>query len=328
MKFKKLLTLSAGLSVLLGTSISYAALEGASDNQTPDKALKTIRFKPLPDLKTATDTLYFTNENFDAKYARAAAGQFIPGTNTVRVSYFMYDDTANARVRLNCDNANEAVGVVRRHEMEHARKANIVQDVMGLSPWDRARLAVMNESMAPGGEIIEAVEYHIKTGERYPQNRAFLWRADSLIMARHNEKNFGFGAGVPVDFSDPVIADIVLESAVDKFAKDHKRGFYHTKIRGELKGGKRSKYKPHNQCDLKPNMSNYFPMANQWGILWTYDVSAPWVVFNKKRVDIWNSATVATRNRVINKVDSIVKTDMAPGQMLMSKTFEYPYSNQ
>lgn len=328
MKFKKLLTLSAGLSVLLGTSISYAALEGASDNQTPDKALKTIRFKPLPDLKTATDTLYFTNENFDAKYARAAAGQFIPGTNTVRVSYFMYDDMANARVRLNCDNANEAVGVVRRHEMEHARKANIVQDVMGLSPWDRARLAVMNESMAPGGEIIEAVEYHIKTGERYPQNRAFLWRADSLIMARHNEKNFGFGAGVPVDFSDPVIADIVLESAVDKFAKDHKRGFYHTKIRGELKGGKRSKYKPHNQCDLKPNMSNYFPMANQWGILWTYDVSAPWVVFNKKRVDIWNSATVATRNRVINKVDSIVKTDMAPGQMLMSKTFEYPYSNQ
>lgn len=327
MKFKKLLTLSAGLSVLLGASIGCAVLGGAADNKTPDKA-KTIRFRPLPDLKTTVDTLYFTNENFDAKYARAAAGQFIPGTNTVSVSYFMYDDTANARVRLNCDNANEAVEVVRRHEMEHARKANIVQDVMGLSPWDRARLAIMNESMAPGGEIIEAVEYHIKTGERYPQNRAFLWRADSLIMARHNEKNFGFGAGVPVDFSDPVIADIVLESAVDKFARDHKRGFYHTKIRGELKGGKRSKYKPHNQCDLKPNMSNYFPMANQWGILWTYDVSAPWVVFNKKRVDIWNSATVATRNRVINKVDSIVKTDMAPGQMLMSKTFEYPYSNQ
>ena len=325
MKFKKLLTLSAGLSVLLGASIGCAVLGGAADNKTPDKALKTIRFKPLPDLKTVIDTLYFTNENFDAKYARAAAGQFIPGTNTVRVSYFMYDDTANARVRLNCDNANEAVGVVRRHEMEHARKANIVQDVMGLSPWDRARLAVMNESMAPGGEIIEAVEYHIKNGERYPQDRSFLWRADSLIMARHREKNFGFCDGVPVDFSDPVIADIVLESAVDKFARDHKRGFYHTKIRGELKGGKRSKYKPHNQCDLRPNVLNYFPMANQWGILWTYDVSAPWVVFNKKRVDIWNSATVATRNRVINKVDSIVKTDMAPGQMLMSKIFEYPH---
>jgi len=327
-KFKKLLTLSAGLSVLLGMSIGCAVWGGASDNKTPDKAVKTIRFKPLPDLKTATDTLYFTNENFDAKYARAAAGQFIPGTNTVRVSYFMYDDTANARVRLNCDNANESVEVVRRHEMEHARKANIVQDVMDLSPWDRARLAVMNESMAPGGEIIEAVEYHIKNGERYPQDRAFLWRADSLIMARHNEKNFGFGDGVPVDFSDPVIADIVLESAVDKFARDHKRGFYHTKIRSELKGVKRSKYKPHNQCDLKPNMSNYFPMANQWGILWTYDVTSPWTILKTRQVDVWKSATESTRRRVINKVDSIVKTDMAAGQMLMLKTFKYPHSNQ
>lgn len=328
MKFKKLLTLSASLSVLLGTSIGCVVWGGASNAKAPDKAVKTIRFEPLPDLKSTVDTLYLTNENFDAKYSRAAAGQFVPGTNTVRVTYFMYDDTANARVRLNCDNANESLEVVRRHEMEHARKANVVQDVMGLSPWDRARLAVMNESMAPGGEIIEAVEYHIKTGQRYPQNRAFLWRADSLIMARHNEKNFGFGDGVPVDFSDPVIADIVLESAVNKFAMDHKRGFYHTKIKKELSGVKRAKYKPHNQCDLRPNMSNYFPMANQWGILWTYDVSTPWTLLKKKQVDVWKSATESARRRVINKVDSIVKTDMTAGQMLMSKTFKYPHSNQ
>lgn len=327
MKFKKLLTLSAGLVAFLGPAVG-GAIWGSPDAKVPDKAVKTIRFEPLSDLKSVTDTLYLTNENFDTEYARAAAGQFIPGTNTVRVTYFMYDSAANARVRLNCDNANESLDVVRRHEMEHARKANVVQDVMDLSPWDRARLAVMNESMAPGGEIIEAVEYHIKTGQRYPQNRAFLWRADSLIMARHNEKNFGFGKGVPVDFSDPVIADIVLESAVDKFAMDHKRGFYHTKIKKELSGVKRPKYKPHNQCDLQPTANNYFPMANQWGILWTYDVSVPWTLLKKKQVDVWKSATESARRRVIAKVDSIVQTDMAPGQMLMLKTFKYPNKNQ
>lgn len=325
MKFKKILALSAGLTAFLTTSLGCMVWGGASDSKAPDNKVKAIRFEPLPDLKFAVDTLYFTNENFDAKYARAAAGQFSPGSNTVRVSYFAYDSSANSRVRLNCDNANEAIEVVRRHEMEHARKANIVQNASGLSGWDRARLAVMNETMAPGGEIIEAVEYHIKNGERYPQDRSFLWRADSLIMARHKEKNFGLGDGVPVDFSDPVIADVVLESAVDKFAKDHKRGFYHTKIKNELKLVKRPKYKPHSKCDLQPNVSNYWPMGNQWGVLWTYDVSTPWAVFYKKQVDIWNSATKETRQRVINKVDSIVKSDMAPGQMLMTKTFKYPH---
>ncbi|MDE5615369.1 MAG: hypothetical protein K2I81_00860 [Alphaproteobacteria bacterium] len=324
MKFKKVLALSAGVSVALTASIGCAVFNNASDVEAQQNT-KTIRFEPLPDLKFVIDTLYFTNENFDAKYARSAAGQFVPGSNTVRVSYFACDDSANSRVKYYCNIANESIEAVRRHEMEHARKAHIVQDVNHLSRWDRARLAVMNEAMAPGGEIIEAVEYHIENGERYPQDRAFLWRADSLIMARHKEKNFGYGDGVPVDFSDPVIADIVLESAVNKFARDHKRGFYHTKIKKELSGVRRPKYKPHNKCDLMPTALNYIPMVDQWGVLWTYDVKAPWTVFAKNSVDIWNSATEETRRRVINKVDSIVKTNMTSGEMLNPKTFEYPY---
>lgn len=318
MKFKKLLSLSAVLVTGLTMSVPWLVRDG--ERSDSNDGHKQEVYSLWPDLKFKTDTLHITNENFQSRFMRASAGIFVPGDNSVHLTYITYDSTANALVKANSDAANEAARVVLRHEMEHARKANITQNIAQLSPWNRARLAIMNESMAPAGEIIESQEYRLETGERFPQNRNFLWEADSLIMARHNQIHHGNGKFKPVDFSDPVIADILLDKAVDKFAKDHKKGFYKSKIKKELQGVKRPVYKPHNQCD--PLVFVYAPDANQWGALWTYDVSAPWHM--KRRVDVWNSATITARHRAINKVDSIIKSDLEPGQILYRNLFKKP----
>jgi len=323
MKFKKLLSLSAVAIVTLASSLGSQFPPNTAESDTKKDADKKVKFELLPDLKYKTDTLRLTEENFDLVFPRAAAGQFIPGTNTVKVTYFLAE-TDNPRINKNCEYSNRGMRVVMRHEMEHAKKAHIVKDVSKLSGWDRARLAAMNESMAPGGEIIEAIEYHLETGERYPTDRMFLWRADSMIMSRQKEKQGGVMLIKEVDFSDPVIADIILESAVDKFAKDHKRGFYHTRIQQELNAVKRPKYRKNRECKIPITIANYMPTVNQWGALWTYDVKTPWVLLKTKQVDIWNSATQKTRDRVINKVDSIVKSDMLPGQMLLTATYKNP----
>ncbi len=322
MKFKKLLSLSAALAVTLVSSLGGVLADKAKDADKAKQPVKKVKFQPLPDLKYRVDTVRLTKENFNRVAARSAAGQFLPYKHTIAITYYL-TETDDPRVVYNCKLWNESRRVVMRHEKEHAVKSHIVKNVNKLSRWDRARLAAMNESMAPGGEIIEAIEYHLETGERYPADRMFLWRADSLIMARQKEKNLGLEPK-EVDFSDPVIADVILESAVNKFAKDHKRGFYHTRIKNELRGCKRPKYQGNRECTITPTIANYLPMYNQWGALWTYDVKTPWVLLQKKRVDIWNSATKETRERVIHKIDSIVKTDMAPGQILQKDIYEYP----
>jgi len=323
MRFKKLFSLSALLVVTLASSFgNYKQTKEEID--TAKEPAKKVKFEPLPDLKFQVDTLRVTKENFENTLVHSAAGLFHPSTNTIAITYYL-PVTDDPRIVKYCEIWNKCTRVVKRHEMEHATKAHIVKAVEKLSGWDRARLAAMNESMAPGGEIIEAIEYHLETGERYPVDRMFLWRADSLIMARQKEKNMGIEPIKEVDFSAPVIADVILESAVDKFAKDHKRGFYNTRIKTELQAVTRPKYKMNKQCTILATVTNYLPMRNQWGALWTYDVKTPWALGKKKKVDIWNCATKNTRARVINKVDSIIKSDMAPGQMLLLKTYKYTH---
>lgn len=311
MKFKKILSLSAVLTASLVMSGDVFLKEKTNDSFADETKVETVKPVIYPDLKFKTDTMHLTNENFDVIYPRAVAGLFFPQTNEISITYFECDDNASDRIKRTCEMGNQGVRVVKRHEMEHARKANIVYNTPGLSRWDRARVAAMNEVMAPASEIIESQEYRLETGERFPQDRQFLWKADSLIMERHNQLTYGFGKNVPVNFSDPIIADIILNSAVDKFAAVHKRGFYKKAIKRELMG-RLVKYTPNTQTDR--DFSFFSPQYNQWGAMWTYDVSTPWYI--KRRVDIWNSATVAARMRVINKVDSIVRSDMTPEQRL------------
>lgn len=318
MKLRKILSLSAVLSATLVMSGVDVFKETTDDSFSDDKMVEPVKTVVYQDLKFKTDTLHLTDDNFDVVYPHAVAGLFFPKKNEISITYFECDDNSSERIKNVCDRGNSGVRVVMRHEMEHARKAHIVYNTPGLSRWDRARVAAMDEVMAPAAEIIESQEYRLETGERFPQDRQFLWKADSLIMARHNQTHFGFGKNVPVNFSDPVIADIVLESAVNKFAQVHNRGFYKKRIQRELAGTMRINYIPNSQTDI--DFSFFLPHYNQWGAMWTYNVSTPW--YMKHRVDIWNSATAAARMRVINKIDSIVSSDMTPGQKLSLNVYK------
>jgi len=287
-----------------------------------------VTLDSVPALKMRADTVVV---NYDTKLD--AAGAFVTTTNELIVKHFVPGPMARGDVVNYCEKLQGAERVVRRHEFEHAKKARIVRTRRGLNAYQAAQLVIMNESMAPAGEIIEAMTYRFETGRCYPVNRSFLFRTDSLIMAEHAKHHLMTSM---VDFENPVIADIVLESAVDKFILDYNRGVYHFAVRRALAGMNFPEYTAHDHCD-EPNWKNYCPDKNQWGALWTFDV-APFVnctdVYNNarhvpcttasnyNRVDIWNSATPATRKRVLNKIHDCIMQEMTPGQMLLTKTFK------
>ncbi len=327
MNFKKLFSLSAGFVLTLASGVVLGMFyrtgqEGADKSSAPLNSSYNL----LPDLSICTDTTLVTSDN----WSKLAAGVFLPTQNKVIVYHFVPADTAKWLPHW-CAVQNDASRVVARHEVEHARKANIVQNVQGLSGYSRAQMAIMNETMAPAAEIVEAMTYRMETGRRFPIDRRFLFRADSMIMAWHSL----FGAlGPMIDLGRPEIADIILRASIDKFVMDYGRGIYHTKVRNELNARPRAKYTPHRYCDN--NMfSHCCPQINDWGALWTFEVT-PFIKngnvlrqFTLPRgcflpcysVDLWNSATQSARDYVLQKVDSCIMVEMNPGQMLQNKVF-------
>ena len=214
MKFKKLLSLSASFVVPI---VFVGALVAAGiDKDTGSKAQKAsvpTNVIPKQKLKIKNDTIVLTDESFKKVFEHAAAAYFVPNSNTIYVNIFVAD-TDNERIRKTVELNNQGRPLVVRHEMEHAKKAHITNDNKNRLGWHRARVAVVDELMARGGEFIEALEYHIENGVRYPINRGgFIYRVDSLVMARHNEMTGGMGTFLPVDFQDRQIADIIINNA-------------------------------------------------------------------------------------------------------------------
>lgn len=322
MKFKKLLSLSASFIVpivLVGGLVTTGI-----DKDTGSKAQKAsvpTNVMPKQNLRLKTDTIVLTDENFKKVFEHAAAAYFVPNSNTIYVNIFVAD-TDNDHIRKTVEMNNQGRLLVVRHEMEHAKKAHITNDNKNRLGWHRARVAVVDELMARGGEFIEALEYHIENGVRYPINRGgFVYRVDSLIMARHNEMTGGLGAFLPVDFQDRQIADIIINNATDRYLQVQKNHFYTKRIKNELNCIKRKKYVPNESCEIVPCLFNYLPEIDQWGAMWTYDVKAQWTVTGKKKVDLWNAASQSTRERTIAKIDSVVRQCFTPGQMLIKSTF-------
>ncbi len=327
MKFRKILSLSFAfvLSMALTGSANLLPTENAKD------AVKKTAKKPVKSIKPITfsmDTVLVTKDNV----SKIAAGQFSPCRNHVSVSYMVLSPELK-HLKKWCEEQNNSLRVVTRHEVEHARKAAMVQNVNELPGYRRAQVAIMNECMAPAAEIIEAMTYRIETGRRYPADRAFLFRADSLIMNAQQKRGFSC---VGIDFSCPEIADIILDASIDKFMKDYNRGFYHYKVQGELDCKPRPKYTPSLNCDTY-NITTFCPAANQWGALWTFDVTPfqdcvttikgfGWggYKFNcaNQRVDIWNSASEEARRRALDKVDLCIYQEMGHGRMLRLSTFQ------
>lgn len=325
-KFKKLYSFAI---TLCGIGFVVGAGGATEKADSVDVApVQPVVTDTVPRLTFHTDTIVVDYNNM----GRGAAGVFFAYKPSISIKYFKPQNMVDKDLIAYCDASNNNVRVIRRHEFEHAKKAIITKNANGLTGYQRAQLAIMNESMAPAAEIIEIMTYRFETKQKYAAHNKFLARADELIMAEHRKTGNELAM---VDFENPAIADIVLECAVDKFVGDYNRGYYHTTIKKALAAKKYAKYKGHDRCD-GVDWSNYCPDVNQWGALWTFDVApfvdctdvynnsfsgCSFVAQNRRRVDIWNSATAAARTRALAKIDSCIMREMAPGQMLLTKTF-------
>lgn len=294
MNFKKLLSLSVSFVLC---ACAPVVKNTPKRDATPVK--EVTNFRSLPELKVCYDTIYVTDVN-----KLKAAGTFVPSRQTVHVCYFMPGCT-DSIVEKWCQLNNSYIPQTARHEMEHARKCHLVKNTNQYTPYVRSKIAAMNEIMAPCGEIIQTVDDHWTRGIPCPQ-RKILQYSDSVIINAHENSFMKFGN---IDFTNPRVADAVLNYGINKFLADVKRGVYIHTIRKYRDDPVFKNIEPNNQCDMYAPLT-FCPQYDMWGPLFTYDTDA------RQKVDVWRHASPKTRMRVIHSVDSLIQNIYGPGYML------------
>ncbi|MDE6250024.1 MAG: hypothetical protein K2M34_00105 [Alphaproteobacteria bacterium] len=281
-------------SLLTTYMATLGALSSCNKPQVPaektlQKTKKVYVFKPnVP--TTRIDTLDITDENYANVTSKGAGGVFFWGTNTVVVYHFkpMSD---NLRVVKYCELNNNMRPLFMRHEMEHARKRDIVHNTDRFSPIGRAEVAAMNEIMAPASEIIEAVDYHARTGAPFAYGKAFVTQADSAITSI-------FGAGyfpTCVNYDYQPIADIVITYALESFKNSVKRGYYTHTI-------KKAFERTPSPTPKFGDMNLFFtfdPDMQKWDPIWEFESRAG-------KCNPYKHASWSVRQKLLQTVDSIV----------------------
>ena len=233
---------------------------------------KNLSYKPRPKLEVRVDTLNLSRENFAQKFPSAVAGLFFPTRNEVVVTYFNPMDNADY-VNRTCAHMNGMLQLTMRHEMEHARKAHLTKI---LSPYysaqTRARIAAMNETMAPASETIEALDYQYKTGEQIQKS--------------------------PINFNDQKIADIVITNALNRFKSEIKKGHYVTTLQREYYNKNPISYTPHQECDLFLKLT-FHPEYDMWAPMWQFETAGG-------QANLWLAASNKARAKTLNTIDSII----------------------
>ncbi|MBD5400617.1 hypothetical protein HDR61_02635 [bacterium] len=302
MKFKKYLSLS--VTFVLGLSMAGVALGLNQKNDASEKnnnATQIPKAQQRVELKHINDTMYVTDKSMSAT---CASGVFEPGSNSVTVRYFVPADTS-LRVRRFCDMNNSLRRQTYRHEMEHARKV-LLTKAQNKSPIVSARVAAMNEIMAPASEVVQTADDLFYKGIPCPQYVRTQNGCNAVLTAN---KTSSMGRFI-VDYTNPAVADAVLEYGVEKFMFSFNKGVYRTTIRKKLDGVKTAKYKNvHSEADVSL-LIGHVPENDWWGPMFTYTTA------NGRQVDIWNSATPQMRKRVLERVDSAIKALARPGEKL------------
>lgn len=273
-------------------------------NIKPKKRIVSKR----PELKFRVDTIDVTDANFEDQSARGAGGVYFSGTNTVTVKYFR-TNSRRAIIQKYCNINNELFRLNKRHEMEHARKYDYVHNKQGYSPFVRAKIAAMNETMAPASEIIEAMDYHYETGKCYPSKKMFIVHADSAITSIMEKYNLSW----PVNYRNPMIADVVLKYAYESFSSAVNRGYYKHTMRKAYDSSGENFYTPLKPPTLSPL---YNPAYDMWGPLWTFQTMYG-------DVDVFNSATFVGRQNLIDSINSIVAKTVDTDKMLILNKFAF-----
>lgn len=279
----------------------------STQNIKPKKRIKVVYKRP--ELKFRVDTIEVTEANFEDQSERGAGGVYFSSTNTVTVKYFR-TNSQKALVKRYCQINNDLFRLNKRHEMEHARKYDYVHNKQGYAPFVRAKIAAMNETMAPASEIIEAMDYHYETGKCYPSKKMFIVQADSAITSIMEKYNLSW----PVNYRNPMIADAVLKYAVESFSSAVGRGYYeHTMRKAYNHQEEENFYTPVKQPVLSPF---YNPRFDMWGPLWTFQTTYG-------DVDIFSCATFVGRQNLIDSINSIVARTVDPDKMLFLNRFAF-----
>ena len=296
MKFREIyhLTVSfvvgmvSGAGIFLDTTVNN---DVKKDEKKPVNTGKIIR----PNIKVQYDTVSVTDEMID-NFPIMSAGIFKPYSGHVHISYFTTDSRRPLTQRF-CNQTNDQIRLVRRHEMEHARKANLTKNTVHFSPTVRAAIAAQNEIMAPASEIIEALDYHYETGHPYPTNKSFILYADREITDLAMRENLSW----PLDFNNPQIADIVMKYAAFRFFSEINRGLYKKTLSRALQTNTRvAPYITNNTCDELASFM-FFPEIGMWAPLWQFKSL-------RGDVNIWHAASFAQKQQLLNSVDSIINT--------------------
>jgi hypothetical protein len=296
-----------GIKIALGTGLVLIPAWFVRPLDTPTVSTNHV-FKPAyDDIVFKTDTNYITDEIYNDLAGKIrnyvekprtkrtlAWGISYPYANKI-VIYYNITNSKSPAVQRYVDYSNSQIRLTKRHELEHARKSAFVHGVENNLPFIRGKIAMMNEVMAPAGEIIEALDHHAETGEVYPNAPNQIKSADAAIMRiLGQDKLTG-----PVDFNNQQIADIVMEHALAKFLFHYNHGIYHWTISNAKKTFK-FKSPPKNSEYMKYSGYSFFPLFNDWQALW---------VFETKRgmADLWKNASDEQKKRLIATTDSIVK---------------------
>ena len=293
MKFVKLCNLSLSIAMTI-TAVLGPGLLVKHARDTDIERAKILSYKPRPVLTVKIDTLNLNRENFNTKYPKAIAGVFTPLQNNVSVTYYNTTDNAEYINRI-CNHQNGMLPLTLRHEMEHARKAHLTKITPPYySAQTRARIAAINETMAPAGEIIEAMDYHYTNQKPIPTCKIFVQNACDSILKAIGEQT----PTQPINFNNQKIADIVIENALERFKGEIKTGQYVSTLQREYFNKKPIKYTPHQDCN--PMLALCFaPQFDMWAPLWQFEtVNGP--------ANPWLAASAKTRKKVLHEIDSII----------------------
>lgn len=297
MKFKKLHSLSAALAVTISAlGVGTYVANGMPAAETAPKRIVRTPAKQeyrIDTLKYRVDTIPVTDENYAHVAGKSAAGLFIPQTNTVVVNYFK-PESQSKKVQNFCEWNNQAMQLTARHEKEHARKMRFTHlERHRSSPFVRGEIALVNEIMAPAAEIIEAIDYHYKTGKVFPSAKSQPRQADAAISALPSTMNYI----VPVDFNNPAVADIVLEYALAQFKRFFNAGWYHSTVANAAKKNARLVCPMNNTC-LTVGPGVFMPNVGFWDPMWSFEsLRGP--------VNLWRSASPTMRKKLMHEIETM-----------------------
>lgn len=291
---KKLKYISCALTVAMAGQF-VSSCESNDVNTVQPAAVAAMN--DLPELKISHDTIVVTPKFFKEKANSAAAGAYMRGENKIDIIHFVPSADADSAIIKWCRQNEASVKRNLRHEREHARKVEmVIKGKRNGRAIVRSYTAVMNEVMARVGETIELVENRIYDNECPTIKNSKIGDTYEKIVQMQN--SFG-GTVCNINFHDQRVADMLLRGAVDDFVNATKRGFYIHSVAVASTSIATNDYIKSNECESGVWFS---PENNMWAPLFTFKTR------NGFPVDVWSAASRETREYVLAKTDSVVRS--------------------